>query len=94
MTNKFKLKPVAVVTSGYIRQHYGIAEKFVHLDDYQRLRDTKPELPEGFKQKKNHLIKENGVTVAANYDGMIHVDDHGVPKAALLAWLLRGRDES
>ncbi len=39
-----EVKPVAVVTSGYIKQFYGVDEKFVHLEDYQRLRDQKKAL--------------------------------------------------
>ena len=46
-----ELKPVEVVTSGYIKHFYGVDEKFVHLEDYQRLRDEKPKLPEGYRER-------------------------------------------
>ena len=47
-----ELKKVKVVTSGYIKQFYGVDEKFVHLEDYQRLRDEKHKLPEGYHEEK------------------------------------------
>lgn len=59
-----ELKKVKVVNSGYIKHFSESYEKFVHLEDYQRLRDQKPELPEGYRVEGNALFGKVGDKIA------------------------------
>ena len=92
-----ELKKVKVVTSGYIKQFYGVDEKFVHLEDYQRLRDEKHKLPEGYRvDEDGDLWTDEEVMPTAlacmEDDGSLSFNfTHYDPSdsAALFVWLQR-----
>ena len=81
--NASQLHATAKVVS--LKEHEKAVRKARH-----ELIESLVTMPKGFNPKKEKLLNQNGSVVAAEFNGMIHVDDHGVPKAVLLAWLLRG----
>ncbi len=60
-----ELKKVKVVNSNYIKHFSESYEKFVHLEDYQRLRDEKPKLPEGYEVIGGNLWFNDCLCIAA-----------------------------